>query len=80
MSKLEDTITLNLKKLTQMESIEIINMKDLDQIEAVMSQISLIQKEASDAIQIVYDEQATLQKSLILNGGLGWKIDTEVTY
>ena len=42
MSKLEDTITLNLKKLTQMESIEIINMKDLDQIEAVMSQISLI--------------------------------------
>ena len=80
MSKLEDTISLNLKKLTQMESIEIINMKDLDQIEAVMSQISLIQKEASDAIQIVYDEQATLQKSLILNGGLGWKIDTEATY
>ena len=37
MSKLEDTISLNLKKLTQMESIEIINMKDLDQIEAVMS-------------------------------------------
>ena len=42
MSKLEDTISLNLKKLTQMESIEIINMKDLDQIEAVLSSISLI--------------------------------------
>lgn len=63
-----------------MERIECLNMRDLDQVESLMNQLSQIQKEANDAIQVVYDEQGIIQKSLILNGGMGWKIETQAMY
>lgn len=56
-----------------MEQLDL-NMDDLEQIEQIMLQISIMQKECNDAVTTVYDENIMVQKLIVLNGGLGWII------
>ncbi len=63
-----------------MEGLEIIDLKDIDQVEVIMNQLSQIQKDNNDTVKSVFDDNLSIQKVVVLNGGYGWKIDIQATY
>ena len=45
-----------------------------------MTQLTQIQKDSNDSIKTVFEDLLSLQKIVVLNGGIGWKIDIPATY
>jgi hypothetical protein len=70
----------NLSKLLRMEKIDSLNIRDIEQIESLMVELSKIQRECSDTIKSIYDESLMMQKVFVLNGGFGWKVEIQKVY
>jgi hypothetical protein len=63
-----------------MENLESLNIRDIEQIETLMVELSKIQRESSDTIKSIYDESLMMQKVFVLNGGFGWKVEIQKVY
>lgn len=71
--RIKEQMEANLAKLARLEKAQLV-ASDLEQAEAVMMQLSAIQRDCAEASRTVQEENLAVQRLQLMSGGLGWKV------